>query len=348
MRRTSRLKIRILSAITFLAMTLSACSQFPAGNSADSSSTISCKIESETESEPEAQDRRTSKNSLELALSPSSQETFPTQQQENASPVDQLSEITFSIDDAAPYADRPYVAVNDNIPYFSESDLTTESFEAYSDLDDLGRCGTAYANICTDLMPAEERGEIGRIKPSGWHTVKYHGIIDGNYLYNRCHLIGYQLAGENANEQNLITGTRYLNVEGMLPFEDQVADYVKTTGNHVLYRVTPIFEGENLVASGVLMEAESVEDQGAGLQFCVYVYNVQPGIAINYLTGESSLSEPPAPKGTDYILNKNTKKFHYPSCSSVNEMKEKNKRAYTGNREDVIAQGYVPCKRCNP
>lgn len=347
----SRLKKRILATITLLVLTLSACSQSPAANSADSSSTISYEIESEIKSEIE------SKTESE------------TDSQENVSPVNQLSEIMFSIDDVAPYADQPYVAVNDNMPYFSESDLTTESFEVYSDLDDLGRCGTAYANICTDLMPTEERGEIGRVKPSGWHTVKYNGIIDGNYLYNRCHLIGYQLAGENANEQNLITGTRYLNAEGMLPFEDQVADYVKTTDNHVLYRVTPIFEGENLVASGVLMEAESVEDQGAGLQFCVYVYNVQPGIAINYLTGESSLfeppttqteadwessiqettaSEPPEPQAVDYILNKNTKKFHYPSCSSVNEMKEKNKRAYSGNREDVIAQGYVPCKRCNP
>lgn len=361
MYKMSRLKIRILSAISFLAMTLSACSQIPAANSADSSSTVSYQIESETES----QEQTTSQNPSELALSPS-QEILPTQQQENAVPDIQLSEIAFSIGNAAPYADLPYVAVNDNMPYFSESDLTTESFEVYSDLDDLGRCGTAYANICTDLMPTEERGEIGRIKPSGWHTVKYNGIIDGNYLYNRCHLIGYQLAGENGNEQNLITGTRYLNVEGMLPFEDQVADYVKTTNHHVLYRVTPVFEGENLVASGVLMEAESVEDQGAGLQFCVYVYNVQPGISINYLTGESDLSEPPTtqteadlessiqeetqpePQGTDYILNKNTKKFHYPSCSSVNEMKEKNKKAYTGNREDVIAQGYVPCKRCNP
>lgn len=333
-----KLQIGILTLI--LSVTLSACGQLPATNSVDSSSTISYETESQAE--------KTLENS---------------------------SEITFSIDDVASYSGQPYVAANNNVPYFLESELTTESFEVYSDLDDLGRCGVAYANICIDIMPTEERGGIGQIKPSGWHTVKHNGIIDGNYLYNRCHLIAYQLAGENANEKNLITGTRYLNTEGMLPFENMVADYVKETGNHVLYRVTPIFEGENLVASGVLMEAESVEDKGEDIQFCVYVYNVQPGIAIDYLTGESSLVKdspvtqpvpqtapevntpsdvetPQAtesePQGTAYILNTNTKKFHYPSCSSVKEMKAKNKQAYTGNREDVISQGYAPCKRCNP
>ena len=154
--------------------------------------------------------------------------------------------------------------VNGNVPYFTEEDLTTEAFEGYSPLDGLGRCGMAYANVCPELMPTEERGEIGMIRPTGWHTVRYDGVVDGNYLYNRCHLIGYQLAGENANEQNLITGTRYLNVDGMLPFENLVDDYVDETGNHVLYRVTPVFLGDNLVASGVLMEAYSVEDAGAG------------------------------------------------------------------------------------
>lgn len=167
------------------------------------------------------------------------------------------------------YTGSPYTVVNDNEPDFAKSDFTTDAFEDYGDLDSLGRCGVAYANICKELMPTEKRGRIGMVKPSGWHTVKYPDIIKDRYLYNRCHLIGFQLAGENANEKNLITGTRYLNVEGMLPFEDEVADYVKETGNHVLYRVTPVFDGDNLVASGVQMEAESVEDSGAGVKFNV-------------------------------------------------------------------------------
>lgn len=170
-------------------------------------------------------------------------------------------------------------------------EYTTESFETYSELDALGRCGVAYANISKDLMPTEERGEIGMIKPSGWHTVKYPEVIEDLFLYNRCHLIGYQLSGENANEKNLITGTRYLNVEGMLPFENKVAAYVRKTGNHVLYRVTPVFEGDNLVAEGVLMEAFSVEDAGKGVEFCVFAYNIQPGIEIDYATGESRLQK---------------------------------------------------------
>ena len=184
------------------------------------------------------------------------------------------------------YSGEPYVVLNDNWPYFDAEDLTTEPFEYYSELDSLGRCGVAYANICLEIMPTEPRGEIGQVKPTGWHTVKYD-CVDGKYLYNRCHLIGYQLAGENANRQNLITGTRYLNVTGMLPFENMVDDYVEETENHVLYRVTPIFEGTNLVASGVLIEAFSVEDEGEGICFNVYIYNVQPGISIDYATGDS-------------------------------------------------------------
>lgn len=184
-----------------------------------------------------------------------------------------------------------YAIINDNMPGFSDEDKkSTEPFEEYSELDELGRCGVAYADICKELMPAKERGEIGQIKPSGWHTVKYNGIVDGNYLYNRCHLIAYQLAGENANEKNLITGTRYLNVQGTVPFEDQVAQYVKDTGNHVLYRVTPYFEGDNLVANGVQIEAWSVEDEGSGICFNVFCYNVQPGIDIDYATGDSEIS----------------------------------------------------------
>lgn len=193
-----------------------------------------------------------------------------------------------SLDAIPAYDGKAYVAVNNNEPFFTDSDMTTTAFENYSDLDSLGRCGVAYANICRDIMPTEQRGKIGMIKPSGWHTVKYD-VIKDRYLYNRCHLIGYQLAGENANPKNLITGTRYLNVEGMLQFENLVADYVNNTGNHVLYRVTPMFSGSNLVANGVLIEAKSVEDNGGGILFNVYCYNVQPGVGINYENGDSWL-----------------------------------------------------------
>ena len=186
------------------------------------------------------------------------------------------------------YSGEAYAEINGNVPYFTDSELSTTSYEYYSELDSLGRCGVCVANIGTDIMPTEERGEIGNIKPTGWHTVKYSEIIEGNYLYNRCHLIGFQLAGENDNEKNLITGTRYLNMSGMLPFENMVADYVKETGNHVLYRVTPIFEGDNLVADGVLIEAKSVEDSGSGILFNVFCYNIQPGIVIDYATGDSA------------------------------------------------------------
>ncbi len=197
---------------------------------------------------------------------------------------------TITLDDIPAYAGDPYVMLNDNQPDFDLDDFTLDEFEYYSNLDILGRCGVAYANISPVTMPTEERGEIGQVKPSGWQTVRYD-FIDGKYLYNRCHLIGFQLAGENANEKNLITGTRYLNVVGMLPFENLVADYVEDTGNHVLYRVTPIYHGTNLVASGVQMEAISVEDEGEGVCFNVYVYNVQPGVVIDYATGENWAEE---------------------------------------------------------
>ena len=215
----------------------------------------------------------------------------------------------------------PYVVINDNNPFF-ENEKTDESYESFSELDELGRCGVTIACIGVDIMPTEERGSIGHIKPSGWQTVKYD-IVDGKYLYNRCHLIGFQLTGENDNEKNLITGTRFMNVDGMLPFENMVADYVKETENHVLYRVTPIYDGNNLVASGVLMEAKSVEDDE--ILFCVYVYNAQPGIEINYKNGLSALSGEKIPEDTsdtndnsdegednEFILNTSSKKFHKP------------------------------------
>lgn len=252
------------------------------------------------------------------------------------------------------YAGEAYVTVNQNIPFFTSEEMTEEAFETYRDLDDLGRCGTAFANVCPQTMPTEERGSIGAIRPSGWHTVKYDVIAD-RYLYNRCHLIGYQLAGENANEKNLITGTRYLNMEGMLPWENQVAEYVERTGNHVLYRVTPVYKGDNLVASGVRMEGFSVEDQGEGVCFHVYCYNVQPGVVIDYATGDSRLDESwsarqPGQENQeyDYVINTNTKRFHVPGCSSVDDMKEKNKETFSGDRDTLTEMGYVPCGRCKP
>lgn len=205
-------------------------------------------------------------------------------------PASSSGQESASLEDIPDYTGETYVTLQNNEPDFSQEDMTEEPFEDYSQLDSLGRCGVAFANVCEETMPQETRAPIGRVKPTGWHSVRYKHV-EGRYLYNRCHLIGFQLTAENANERNLITGTRYLNVDGMLPFEDMVADYVKETGNHVLYRVTPVFEGNNLVASGVQMEAMSVEDQGEGVMFNIYAYNVQPGVVIDYATGESSLAE---------------------------------------------------------
>lgn len=245
---------------------------------------------------------------------------------------------------------QPYTAVNGNVPGFSEKDLTAASFESYSELDSLGRCGTAFACLGQDLMPRGERGDISGIHPTGWHSVQYD-FIDGKNLYNRCHLIGWQLSGEDANRKNLITGTRYMNVEGMLPFENMVADYIKETGCHVLYRVTPVFQGSNLVADGVLMEAMSVEDQGESISFCVFVPNVQPGVAIDYSDGSSRPADSqssPENEEAVYIINTNTRRFHLPSCSSVKEMKESNRENFTGSREELIEEGYIPCGKCRP
>ena len=257
----------------------------------------------------------------------------------------------FFLEDMPEYAGEPYVVVNDNVPYFTEDDLTTESFEYYDELDAFNRCGVTIACVGQDLMPTEERGSIGQVKPTGWQTVKYENV-DGKYLYNRCHLIGFQLTGENANERNLITGTRAMNVDGMLPFENMVADYVKETENHVLYRVTPIFVEEEMVARGVLMEAVSVEDKGEGVEFCVYVYNNQPGILIDYATGESTLApeEEETQNGEEltYILNTSSQKFHFADCGGVDTIKEENRSVFTGSRADVVAAGYEPCGRCKP
>ncbi len=242
----------------------------------------------------------------------------------------------------------PFVIIKEGTPSFTEEEITTQSFESYSPLDSLGRCGTALACIGRDLMPTEERGSIGQVKPSGWQTAKYD-IVDGKYLYNRCHLIGFQLTGENANEQNLVTGTRYMNVDGMLPFENMVADYIKETGNHVLYRVTPVYAGDNLLCSGVFMEAYSVEDKGEGISFHVYCYNAQPGIQINYANGDSSLAptqQSPASETGTYVLNTNSKKIHKPHCASVGDISPKNRKDYKSAVDSLLSQGYETCKSC--
>ena len=267
--------------------------------------------------------------------------------------IPRLPEENISLSDIPAYSGEAYVTVGDGIPRFTEEDLVYFSFEYYSPLDSLGRCGITSASVGVDIMPTEERGSIGSVKPTGWHTVKYD-IVDGKYLYNRCHLIGFQLTGENANKSNLITGTRYLNIEGMLPFENLIADYVKETENHVLFRVTPIFDGNNLVAHGVHMEAYSVEDGGEGICFSVFAYNVQPGIVIDYETGANYLS-PDIPEDgdgeeseADFILNTNTKKYHKPTCSHAAGISAANRAEYTGNKTELEADGYEPCGVCKP
>ena len=286
-----------------------------------------------------------------------------------------------TLNDIPEFSGSPFVILNDNQPNFTVGDLVKTSYEKYSELDTLGRCGVAMACVGTDIMPTEDRESIGSVKPSGWQSVKYD-IVDGKYLYNRCHLIGFQLTGENANKLNLITGTRYMNVDGMLPFENMIADYVKETDNHVIFRVTPVFDGNNLVASGVIMEAYSVEDNGEGICFNVYVYNAQPGITINYATGDSALGDVDFETGNDsesdveseleseieseseseseeisyvnpdgtvnYTLNTNTKKFHYPDCSSAKSISAANKSDFVGDRETLTSQGYKACGVCKP
>lgn len=255
--------------------------------------------------------------------------------------------VRFSLELVPTYAGEPCVQMNGNVPYFSLESLPSESFEYYSPLDKQGRCGVTVANIGKDLMPTEDRGQIGMVKPSGWHTVRYDDLIDDRYLYNRCHLIGYQLTAENDNLRNLITGTRYLNTRGMLPLENQVADYVRTTGNHVYYRSTPVFEGGDLVARGVLIEAYSVEDLGSGICFCMFAYNLQPEIDIDYATGESRRSAAAAPDREviteGYIGNKNSKVFHVPTCANLPA--EKN-QVPIETWAEAIEMGFRPCGNC--
>lgn len=342
-------------------------------NSSDdvsASSNIQTRVESSsTSTSTESQESEDASAESDVLISEQDQVTQEPKLVQASSPIISLNSIQ-------PYTGNAYISVNDNNPYFTDSEKEqTIAFETYSDLDSLGRCGVAYANICKEIMPTEERGEIGQVKPSGWHTVKYD-CVDGKYLYNRCHLIGFQLAGENANEKNLITGTRYLNIDGMLPFENMVDDYVDETSNHVLYRVTPIFEGSNLVADGVLMEGYSVEDSGDGICFCVFAYNVQPGVAIDYATGDSSenqtdsSNQPEAPaqttqpetqtpaeqtptvtqsqpaqtenKNTTVYITKSGTKYHCDGCSSLSKSK------IEISLIEAKTKGYEPCSKCNP
>lgn len=259
-----------------------------------------------------------------------------------------------ALEEVPAFEGSPYVAIDGNQPSFTQEEITTETFETYSPLDALGRCGTAFACVGQELMPTEDRESISSVHPSGWVQNEYD-FVDGQALYNRCHLIGFQLTGENANDRNLITGTRYMNVEGMLPFENLVADYIHETGNHVMYRVTPIFAGADLVASGVVMEALSVEDDGEGVCFHVYAYNVQPGVEIDYSTGDNWESQETSESSTasssedaSYILNTNSRKFHRPDCPSVEDIRPENREEFHGSREELLNEGYQPCGGCQP
>ena len=272
------------------------------------------------------------------------------------------SAATFVFSDIPDYAGKPYVTVNGGKPFFTEADKTQRSFEKYAPLDALGRCGAAFACVGFELMPTEARGAIGSVKPSGWQYTKYD-FVDGKYLFNRCHLIAFQLTGENANVCNLITGTRYMNTSGMLSFEEKTGNYIrnehaKGRNVHVLYRVTPVFEGKDLVASGVLMEGLSVEDNGKSICFCVFCYNVQPGVEINYADGTSRLApedetDPPEKEiggtsSTALVVNVSSKKFHLPDCASVKRMSAKNRRDVIASPQELIAEGYSPCANCRP
>lgn len=256
-----------------------------------------------------------------------------------------------SYSDIPEYSGSPYTVVNGNVPFFTAEEITTTAYEYYSERDSLGRCGEVHACLGKELFPTKKRGDISSVKPTGWHSVTY-SIVEGGSLYNRSHLIAHKFTGQDANWENLITGTRYMNATGMDIFECQVYDYIKASGNHVMYRVTPIFENDELIARGVLMEGYSVEDGGAGVKYNAFCYNVQPGIEIDYATGESRLIES---EGTTsalpdytYVLNVKTKKFHLPTCSSVTSMSEKNKSYSSATREELLAQGYTACGSCKP
>lgn len=400
-------QLMILFMMVVMLFSISGCSKMPEFNlgkkeesSIDSLSTIEETTATEKSSESESFIEKTTieetiieKTTIKKTTKEKATEATTIKETAKVPSKPILSGGSKDIKNLPAYFGVAYAIANNNRPFFEEDELTTSSYEYYGDLDSLGRCSVAIACIGKDMMPTEPRGSIGQVKPTGWQTVKYDSV-DGKYLYNRCHLIGFQLTGENANTKNLITGTRYMNVDGMLPFENMIADYIKETGNHVMYRVTPIFEGNNLLATGVLMEAISVEDEGEGIEFNVYCYNVQPDITIDYATGNSQSAEKPveptnpptpkpeaeptqapAPKPTqepapkpepkpdpkpvptqaenvvgakDYVLNRNSKKFHNPECSSADAIKPSNRLDKKDTRDNIISQGYDPCKRCTP
>lgn len=355
--RRETFKLYICTITLLLILALTACS-----GSGESASPESLLSGNSTGSQESVNSQGTEQNQEAESEQMSATDNLTTDNKENLDiSVSGMMSPDYREIDIPEYSGKPYEVINNNEPYFTDEDLVTDSYEYYSKLDTFGRCGVTYACIGKDIMPTEERGSIGQVKPTGWHTVKYD-IVDGKYLYNRCHLIGYQLTGENANTQNLITGTRSMNVDGMLPFENMVADYVKETGNHVMYRVTPIFEGDNLLADGVLIEAKSVEDNGEGILFNVFVYNVQNGIVIDYATGDSYLKEEPTTtqvpttiqeettksveEKTVIIANKNSKAYHRSTCSRL--PKEEN-RVYFDSATEAEAAGYDnPCAYCNP
>lgn len=324
----------------------------PAGTESDTEAAPSDSV-GETEAEPPTGDSDTETDTVTGEPDTDNVTDEPETDAVTDAPVLESPALTmpaFDLQSVPDYTNLPYVAINGNVPFFTPNQYSTGSYEYYSPLDSLGRCGITVACVGKDIMPTSDRGNISSVKPTGWHSTDYD-IVDGGSLYNRCHLIAFQLTGENANRENLITGTRYLNVQGMIPFENMVADHVKETGNHVMYRVTPVFVGNELVARGVIIEGYSVEDNGEGVTFCVYAYNVQPGIIIDYATGESRLDENAADTAAgvqDYVFNKNTLKFHYPTCSSVGQMSDKNKGYFTGTRDELINQGYSPCGSCRP
>lgn len=365
----------LLAGIVIPGLLLTGCSSSDTAAD-DAEKTEAVQTEEETE-ETKADEADTDSESEETVSDADAVSAVEPDQEEQ----DEIQEVsaaaesvsyTYSLDSIPEYSGEAYVVLNDNIPDFEGVDASY-SYETYGSLDSLGRCTAALANIGQDLMPTEKRESISSVKPTGWVNNSYD-FVDGKVVYNRCHLIGFQLTGENANANNLITGTRYMNVDGMLPFENMTADYIKETENHVLYRVTPLFDGDNLVANGVVMEARSVEDDGEGIEFCVFCYNVQPGVTIDYATGDNwadgsvsessdtaAASDSSASDSSDitqtvdvsqatytYVLNTSTMKFHKPTCSSVDKMAGKNKLEYTGTREEVIAKGYEPCKNCNP
>lgn len=312
------------------------------GKDTPASSSIRSMVSSQEQVEERTEEQSTSQTS---------------QQQEDEQPDPTKLPITLA--DIPKYSGQPYVEINNNVPFFEENEKTANAFQHYFDLDELGRVTMAYGSLGQEILPEEERGDISSIHPTGWVQNRYECIKDGQALYNRCHLIAFSLSGQNANPKNLMTGTRYMNVKGMLPFETKTLDFIKETNMHVMYQVTPMFEGDNLVAHGVLMQAKSVEDDGKGLSFNVFCYNVQPGIGIDYKTGNNWLLEDSAQTSQthteqaqspaqDYVLNTRSQKFHQPSCDSVKDMSQRNRQDVHESRDNLITQGYSPCQRCNP